>query len=334
MKKIICFIMSIMLINNCLGMPGQSSGQGQYAGKVASGIAALAAIGAGLYCYIQYNKTRKCNTNKYLPGASLLATSSSSQAMDSPAVAPYQSASSVQGPAGVLQERASDRPAVAPYAPAGSESVSSETPDFCRNASETTIGHLFPEASVFGADEIATDGLLSHRTRYIKAIDQQTEDKPTNKCGYMALFNAWGIQKLIEGEQGLTELNIKRKAEEKSSEIFDRKTEIAELLQIAQASSIKNLYFVFAADGYLFIENQTPDVQNNELLERFKNKEVKVGEYLHFIGFTRGHWVLASVIKVDCGVPLILYMNSLNSPLTHESEGYLLLQALWKELGL
>ncbi|MDR3551134.1 MAG: hypothetical protein P4L31_07005 [Candidatus Babeliales bacterium] len=320
MKRNIMLLMCLGFISNCFGMESSMDSSSK---KIAAGITAMGAVIGGVYCYYMYNTKGKAQKAR-----------KQSNAQVTSAVADL-TPEEIKQLDGVFQ--ASEQ--VAASSMSCLSSSSSSLSSSCELACNRSVPEVYQSEVIHDLDPEVKAKLLRYKTWYLKVKSQQSaDDQGTNKCGYMSLANALAIQKLMATNKMLLVESIDIEAGKSSVPIKNEEIEVFELFNLAQEHNASNLYIVASGkqfkDEFYVAAAQTKDTQGDVILDSFRNKTAKPGDYLNFLNNTGAHWVLATVVQNKEGEhPTILFMNTINSPLTLENKSFTFLKGLWKYIN-
>lgn len=211
---------------------------------------------------------------------------------------------------------------------------------FCRTSTIARAAASNRRVKVTLTDPIALPPELQDNHLTHLAVSRQQD---STSCGYHATFNAWALQELVTREQPITGKAVQELATQHHILIKPGQLEIGHsdnpenpdcILNIAQQIGLtNNLYFLNytpkgnAISGKIFDTAGVADNLNHDYLEflqtiRYRDSEgVLVGHII--CSYDNAHWTVFSVVKRPNQVPEVYYMNSTNTPLTDDVNGYM-----------
>ena len=162
----------------------------------------------------------------------------------------------------------------------------------------------------------------------------RVQEQGIDECGYRAIYNAKAVQELIEKNEKITSEKVNKRANKLAQKcIKQEKTSAEDIEKLSKQAELQNKYVCRFQEGkplsIFFGPNADP--KGEQIIKKFHSSDQV--PITTFICNTKEHWIAIIVIKLKDKTPYYIYMNSLNSPLTKESEAYKLLKALIAKIG-
>lgn len=163
----------------------------------------------------------------------------------------------------------------------------------------------------------------------------QVTQQTGSSCGYHAVFNAKAVETLaLQGRQ-LTAAAVVQEARQYRQHI-QRDALLADtIIDLANQLDIENLYCVNGGRGLAFAGSSLGSQDGNQFLADIAAQRQPAHTMIgHFVVNTGGHWVVFSVVKQPGQEPTVLYMDSINTPLSRNRTAQTVGNALLARLGV
>ena len=161
-------------------------------------------------------------------------------------------------------------------------------------------------------------------------VTQQTG----SSCGYHSVYNAQAVETLALAGRPLTAASIVQEAGQYRN-FIQRDAILGDIIiDLANQLGIENLYCINGGNGLAF-GGSSQNAQDghlflNDVATQRQHAQLMIG---HFVVNTGGHWVVFSVIKNPGQEATVLYMDSINTPLSHNRVAQTVGNALLARLG-
>jgi len=214
---------------------------------------------------------------------------------------------------------------------AGARNVRSQSQVVRQLATEVQkVSALKPSFTVNPKDLLPVPAEFVGKVMYIKVAQQGIDE-----CGFRVAANAKAVDELLNQRLQLSTaaINIKAQAHLKTCGIRQVKIGPDEVVIAAQKLKLTNFYIGEARlkEQKIAIYKGPEYDPKGELIMsilRNLNEEARASFFVNY----SDHWVNAVVIKERGLKPVIIYMNSQNSPLTKEGKAYQALSLLLNEI--
>jgi hypothetical protein len=155
-----------------------------------------------------------------------------------------------------------------------------------------------------------------------------------SSCGYHAVYNAQSVETLVLDGTPITSSAVIQEARQYQQHIQRNALITDELIDLANQLDIDNFYCVDGGQGLTFAGSSAGAQDGNRFLQAVRTQNQHINPLIgHFIVNTGGHWVVFSVIKESGEQPVIIYTDSLNTPLSRNRVASTIGNALVARLG-
>lgn len=181
---------------------------------------------------------------------------------------------------------------------------------------------------------------VSDSTMREKIFYLHSKQQGIDECTFWSLYNARALHDLMCAGVSLTSEKIQKTAEKWAQQngVLQIKQDDEFVERVATILPLQKFYCVqHQGEQNIAITNGSQGFNTGQYsFEAIKKEIYASSEHTvqYFFLLAGGHWTLAAVIKNKNEEPFIVYMNSQNSDLTQESNGYKTLSALAQELGI
>jgi len=157
-----------------------------------------------------------------------------------------------------------------------------------------------------------------------------------SSCGYHAVYNAQAVETLaLQGRQLVAAAVVGQARQYR--EFIQKDALLGDtIIDLASQLGIGNLYCINGRNNGLSFAGSSQGAQDGDLFlqDIATQREYGYPKVGHFVVNTGGHWVVFSVIKHVGQQPIVLYMDSLNTPLSRNRTAQAVGNALLARLGI
>lgn len=183
-----------------------------------------------------------------------------------------------------------------------------------------------------GIAYLVTIGLQVLAVPHIQQI--QVTRQVGSSCGYHAVYNATAVDTLAWQAVPLTSAAIIQEARQ-YRDFIQRDAILGDtIIDLANQLNVGNLYCVNGRNGLAFAGSSQGSQEGNQFLRDVvanrQNANPLIG---HFVVNTGSHWVTFSVVKQPDQEVMILYMDSMNTPLARNRVAQTVGNTLLTRLG-
>ncbi len=145
----------------------------------------------------------------------------------------------------------------------------------------------------------------------------QVTQQAGSSCGYHSVYNAQAVETLALDGRQLTAAAVVQEARQYKN-FIERDAILGDtIIDLANQLDIGNLYCISGRNGLVFAGSSMGAQDGNQFLNDIATQRYQDQSMIgHFVVNTGGHWVVFSVIKHPGQEMTIVYMDSLNTPLS------------------